>query len=63
MKVNLNNIRDTYGDNVVLLIRDNIDIINNNIIDLNKVFSKLKTQKNIKYVLKVLVDLFNVRKS
>ena len=25
MKVNLNNIRDTYGDSVVLLIRDNID--------------------------------------
>ena len=36
MKVNLNNIRDTYGDNVVLLIRDNIDDVMKNIDYLNK---------------------------
>jgi len=36
MKVNLNNIRDTYGDSVVLLIRDNIDDVMKNIDYLNK---------------------------
>ena len=36
MKVNLNNIRDTYGDNIVLLIRDNIDDVMKNIDYLNK---------------------------
>ena len=36
MKVNLNNIRDTYGDSVVLLIRDNIDDVMKNIGYLNK---------------------------
>ena len=37
MKVNLNNIRDTYGDSVVLLIRDNIDDVMENIEYLNKI--------------------------
>lgn len=36
MKVNLNNIRDTYGDSLVLLIRDNIDDVMKNIDYLNK---------------------------
>ena len=36
MKVNLNNIRDIYGDSVVLLIRDNIDDVMKNIDYLNK---------------------------
>ena len=36
MKVNLNNIRDTYGDSVVILIRDNIDDVMKNINYLNK---------------------------
>ena len=36
MKVNLNNIRDTYGDSIVLLIKDNIDDVMKNIDYLNK---------------------------
>ena len=36
MKVNLNNIRYTYGDSLVLLIRDNIDDVMKNIDYLNK---------------------------
>ena len=36
MKVNLNNIRDTYGDSLVLLIRDKIDDVIKNIDYLNK---------------------------
>ena len=35
MEVNLNNIRDTYGDDVVLLLRDNIDEVKGNINYLN----------------------------
>ena len=31
MNINFNNIRDTYGDDVILSIRDNIDDVNENI--------------------------------
>ena len=31
MNINFNNIKDTYGDSVVLLIRDNMNEINENI--------------------------------
>jgi len=31
MKINLDNIRDTYGDSIVLSIRDNIDDVTENI--------------------------------
>ena len=36
MNINFNNIKDTYGDSVVLLIRDNIDDVNENISYLKK---------------------------
>ena len=44
-----------------LLIKDNLEITTNNVIDLNKVFSKLKTKKNIKYVLKILIEFYNTK--
>ena len=36
MNIDFNNIRDTYGDDIILLIRDNIDDINENIDYLKK---------------------------